>query len=367
MKTKMKHIQTKTLKQIIYTNIVFSFIVAFVMFISFNVYEVFYNEHNNIQMIEKKWMEYDLKIGCYVFDLHNGYVGIFDKKHNIIHYKPLKITNFYITYLFITFLINISWMIKIYEIVAKSEEEKYLLKVTNLESMATQNSMSVLTENIHHELNSPLNVIKLKFKKITEELSNNKKMKNNIDLINMSLDQISTILVNMSDFKSLKYSNGNKTLYEIIEGAFRMIKVVSDNEFEYFIDEDFKKYHIDHSYGLKNADVISIFINFIKNSLEANATNICINIENKKGNYLLINIKDNGNGIPNDMINKIFEPNKSSKDNDTIGLRGNGLFLVQNLLKMFGGDAKLKKSKRGNGTEFVIKIPIIENSSYSKQ
>ena len=53
----------------------------------------------------------------------------------------------------------------------------------------------------------------------------------------------------------------------------------------------------------------------------------------------------------------IFSPNKSTK-NDFVGLRGNGLFLNQNLLKLFDGDIVLKRTEEGKGTEFVLKIPI---------
>jgi len=359
----MKHIQSKTQKQLLIINIIFLFIISIYIFLSFNLYELIcecnsknFNTTGNI--IEKTPDKYDLTIYEYSLNLKSGYIGIYDKKHNIIHYKKYNITSFHLIFLILSFVIVFIWIFIVYNMVSKSEEEKYLLKATNLESLATQNSMSVLTENIHHELNSPLNVIKLKFRKIIEELNDNDIVKNNIDLINMSLDQISTILINMSNFKSLKYSNGNKNLYEIIEGSFRMIKVVVDNEFSFTIDERFKMYKINHSYGLKNADVVSIFINFVKNSLEANATHIDIKIENEKEEYLLINITDNGNGIPKNMRNNIFTPNKSSKDDNDLSLRGNGLFLVQNLLKMFGGDVRLKKTELGEGTEFVIKIPV---------
>ena len=355
----MKHIQSKTQKQLLTTNIIFLFIISIYTFLSFNLYELIY-EYNpkNFNIIEKTPDKYDLKIYKYSLNLKNGYIGLYNKKHNIIYYKKYNVTSFYIIFLTLTFIIILIWISKVYSIVSKSEEEKYLLKATNLESLATQNSMSILTENIHHELNSPLNVIKLKFRKIIEELNDNDIVKNNIDLINMSLDQISTILINMSNFKSLKYSNGNKNLYEIIEGSFKMIKVVVDNEFSFTIDEKFKMYQVNHSYGLKNADVISIFINFVKNSLEANATHIDIKVENEKGEYLLINITDNGNGIPKNMRDNIFAPNKSSKEENDLNLRGNGLFLVQNLLKMFGGDVRLKKTELGEGTEFVVKIPV---------
>ena len=57
-------------------------------------------------------------------------------------------------------------------------------------------------------------------------------------------------------------------------------------------------------------------------------------------------------------MEKVHCGHKSTK-NDFVGLRGNGLFLNQNLLKQFGGDIKLKKTEEGKGTEFVLKIPII--------
>jgi sensor histidine kinase regulating citrate/malate metabolism len=161
----------------------------------------------------------------------------------------------------------------------------------------------------------------------------------------------------MASFKQLRYSNGNKTIYDLVEGAAKILNVTIDTPFELEIDEKLKMYRADHKTGLKNADLINIFINHFKNSVEANATKIQVFEENLKGHYLLLNIKDNGNGIPKEFVSDIFTPNKSTK-NDFVGLRGNGLFLNQNLLKQFGGDIKLKKTEEGKGTEFVLKIPI---------
>ena len=177
------------------------------------------------------------------------------------------------------------------------------------------------------------------------------------ELLDTSIEQIKSILDNMANFKQLRYSNGNKTIYDIVEGAFKILKVTTDSHFEVYIDENLKKFKIEHTSGLKNADLINIFINHLKNSLEANANKIEIFIENIKGNHLLVNIKDNGNGIPKEFRKDIFSPNKSTK-NDFVGLRGNGLFLNQNLLKLFDGDIVLKRTEEGKGTEFVLKIPV---------
>jgi len=328
------------------------------------------------------------------FTINFPYIGI--KKNNKYIIKNLKDNDSIFIILSFIFLYSLIWSYYVWKSIQTEEEEKCLFKRANLEALATQSSMTILAENIHHELNSPLKVIENKINNIKKLLTGclsekflnyhlydykmfEKKIKDlNIkelkcgnytlsveyikDLFSLtetSIDQIKGVLTNMASFKQLRYSNGNKTIYELAEGASKILRVIIDHNINVDIDEKLKKFKINHSSGLKNADFLNILLNHFKNSIEANATEIKVFLENKKGNYILINIKDNGNGIPKDMINQLFSPNKSSKNN-FVGLRGNGLFLNQKLLEFFGGDIRLKKTEEGEGTEFVLKIPVIE-------
>jgi signal transduction histidine kinase len=74
----------------------------------------------------------------------------------------------------------------------------------------------------------------------------------------------------------------------------------------------------------------------------------------KEGNNILIVVKDNGNGIPKKVLNKIFQPFFTTKP--TGQGTGLGLSLSYDIIKAHGGELKVE-TKEGKGTEFSIILP----------
>ena len=74
---------------------------------------------------------------------------------------------------------------------------------------------------------------------------------------------------------------------------------------------------------------------------------------------LKISFADNGRGIPKENVNKIFNPFYSTKDKkESDGGEGLGLYIVWNILKMYGGKIRVNsRSKQMGGAEFLITIP----------
>jgi len=72
------------------------------------------------------------------------------------------------------------------------------------------------------------------------------------------------------------------------------------------------------------------------------------------GNYVTIHIKDTGKGIPEEVIEKIFEPYFSTKKDS--GGSGLGMFIVFETMQSFKGGIKLL-SQVGVGTECIVALP----------
>jgi len=256
----------------------------------------------------------------------------------------------------------------------KKEQKEAMLKNIGNEAILANKSITVIAENIHHELNTPLEVLDNKITKIynvlheylekEERTTKNDisidshipkkiiKLEKDFDFVKISIKQIFAVLNKMKNFKSLRYSNGNKTLYDIIDGAFRII-AISNSDFDYDIDVKFKNYKM-ISKILKNVDLLNVLINHIKNSLEANAT--FMEVESSYANGVLkIKIKDNGAGIPPDVLENIFEPNFSTKQVGDI-IRGNGMYLNKYIIEQAGGDI-IVKDRDTRGTIVIVKIP----------
>jgi two-component system NtrC family sensor kinase len=67
-----------------------------------------------------------------------------------------------------------------------------------------------------------------------------------------------------------------------------------------------------------------------------------------------INVKDNGTGIPQKVIDKIFQPFFTTKP--TGQGTGLGLSLSYDIVKAHGGEIKVQTKENG-GTEFIIQLP----------
>ena len=70
---------------------------------------------------------------------------------------------------------------------------------------------------------------------------------------------------------------------------------------------------------------------------------------------VLIKVKDNGNGIPQKILDKIFQPFFTTKP--TGQGTGLGLSLSYDIVKAHGGEIKVS-TKENEGSEFIIQLPI---------
>jgi two-component system NtrC family sensor kinase len=75
-----------------------------------------------------------------------------------------------------------------------------------------------------------------------------------------------------------------------------------------------------------------------------------------RGAEVLISVRDNGPGIPRKILDKIFQPFFTTKP--TGQGTGLGLSLSYDIVKAHGGELKVE-TKEGEGTVFIIQIPIV--------
>ncbi|HUZ57894.1 MAG TPA: HAMP domain-containing sensor histidine kinase, partial [Hanamia sp.] len=73
------------------------------------------------------------------------------------------------------------------------------------------------------------------------------------------------------------------------------------------------------------------------------------------GGEVVIKVADNGNGIPQKVVDKIFQPFFTTKP--TGEGTGLGLSITYDIVKAHGGELKVV-TKEGKGSEFIIQLPI---------
>ena len=80
--------------------------------------------------------------------------------------------------------------------------------------------------------------------------------------------------------------------------------------------------------------------------------------EEKNGKYTIV-IKDNGIGISEEFLPKLFDAFEREKTSTDSGLQGTGLGLsiTKSIIDLMKGTIEVK-SKQGQGSEFIIKVPL---------
>ena len=136
-----------------------------------------------------------------------------------------------------------------------------------------------------------------------------------------------------------------------------------DKSFNATIKTDF-----DESIGKINIipqDIGRVILNFINNAFYAvneKKKQIVDNYEptvivstKKTNDKVEIRVKDNGNGIPQKILDKIFQPFFTTKP--TGQGTGLGLSLAYDIVKAHGGELKVE-TKEGEGSVFTIQISV---------
>ena len=243
-------------------------------------------------------------------------------------------------------------------------------------------SLGELTAGIAHEIQNPLNFVN-NFSDVNKELLI--EMNDEIDKGNLS--EVRSIAKDLIDNEE-KINHHGKRADAIVKGMLQHSRTSSGQkeptDINALVDEYLRlAYHglrakdklfnadiktdFDNSIGKINIiphDIGRVVLNLINNAFYAvdekkkqnlNGYEPTVSVGTKKdGNKVLISVKDNGNGIPQKVLNKIFQPFFTTKP--TGQGTGLGLSLSYDIIKAHGGEIKTE-TKESEGTAFIIQLP----------
>jgi signal transduction histidine kinase len=277
----------------------------------------------------------------------------------------------------------------------KEKVESTLSELKSTQSQLIQSekmaSLGELTAGIAHEIQNPLNFVnnfsevstELLDEMITELGKNNKEdaisiagdVKQNLEKILHHGKQADGIVKGMlqhsrSSSVVKEPTDINKLVDEYLRLAYHGLRA-KDKDFNATLKTDY-----DETIGTINIipqDIGRVILNLITNSFYAVAEKKkqrpegyepTISVSTKKTESdVLISVKDNGNGIPQKLVDKIFQPFFTTKP--TGQGTGLGLSLGYDIIKAHGGELKVETKEacpddpvgRGEGAEFIIQLP----------
>lgn len=222
-----------------------------------------------------------------------------------------------------------------------------------------ENMRSQFVANVTHELKTPLTSIK-GFAETLKYVEDEKTREKFLDIIDNEAERLSRLI---SDILVLSKIESSTTTddedfmpYIVIDEVISIVKNMAENKNISLIIEKSErdiKLHGDKDKFLQL--VLNLVENGIKYSNEGSTVKVRSFI--KKGDYIL-QVEDNGIGIPKEDIPRIFERfyrvDKSRKGGGT----GLGLAIVKHIVKIFNGEISIE-SELNKGSIFTVTIKNI--------
>ncbi len=231
------------------------------------------------------------------------------------------------------------------EIEMTKNEYDYVFNEMNNEEK--QNTLGMHTAMLFHDLRNPLNAIINIPKLIETKYEHDKLLMSYVKLLeNASEKMIHLIDDTLETIRKapLKIEKVNvKTIFDNIirkDGVLTGVQVLQS--------ESTSEIECDKS------KMESVFTNIIYNSVQAMNNDGIIKIKIiDNNNYCEISIEDNGPGIPDKVIGKIFQPLFTTKQTGT----GLGLGICKNIVNQHKGEISVKN----NPTTFIITLPKVSD------
>ena len=272
-----------------------------------------------------------------------------------------------------------------------AEDSLIELKITQKQLIQSEKmaSLGELTAGIAHEIQNPLNFVnnfsevnkelidemqqELKAGKIDDAIEISNDIKANEQKINHHGKRADAIVKGM--LQHSRSSSGvkeptdfNKLADEYLRLAYHGLRA-KDKSFNATMKTDFDK--TIGNINIISQDIGRVLLNLYNNAFYAvnekfNAERLrpkaegktyepTVSVSSKRiGDKVFVAVKDNGDGIPQKIVDKIFQPFFTSKP--TGQGTGLGLSLAYDIIKAHGGELKVE-TKESEGSEFMIWLP----------
>ncbi len=224
----------------------------------------------------------------------------------------------------------------------------------NLAAAERKLAWTEMAKQVAHEIKNPLTPMKLSIQHLRQAFKDRAKelpsiVESTTNIIVEQIDALSRIAAEFSQYARMPEKHFERiSLDETILECVELFKNIKGIEFRVKFND------LDAHIIADKDELRRVFINIIRNSVQAmeRGGTIAIESENMSG-VCTIRFTDSGEGIPEAILSKVFEPNFSTKTDGT----GLGLAISQKVIQELNGTIGIS-SVRGKGTTVEIRLPV---------
>lgn len=241
------------------------------------------------------------------------------------------------------------------------EYNKMLKELERSASKLAKNEREIawreMAKQVAHEIKNPLTPMKLGVQHLKRAIINGDDGVEELtikvsDTLIEQIESLSKIASEFSSFAKMPRANAEAiNLNDVVEGIVDLYENHEHIEIDLKLPE-----RICLSFADKD-QLARVFNNLIKNAVQAIPENqqgiINVSLSKMDSNTYLVEVEDNGVGIPEELKDKVFVPNFTTKGSGT----GLGLAISRNIIYNSGGDIYFE-TQTGKGTSFYVELPI---------
>lgn len=285
------------------------------------------------------------------FDISNNITIPIKNKDNII--GLLGLFNSTLTYNTENLLYTITPAISILQLSLNNHNLQ-----TKINKLEKNNEKDLFLANMSHEIRTPLNGV-IGYNQLLLQTELSKTQKEYLSSMNHCSLQLIQIINDILDFGKLSSGKMNihnecfplKEVQDIITDAMKQRLAEKKQKCIFNITDVSNDFII-----LDKQKLIQILINLIYNANKFSdiGTHITVTFILEEDNLIII-VKDNGIGIKEENINKVFKPFEQVANNNSTNGTGLGLAICKKLTKLLGGNITLE-SEFGKGSTFIVTV-----------
>lgn len=213
-----------------------------------------------------------------------------------------------------------------------------------------------LAAGVAHSIRNPLTSVKMRLFSLERSLELDENQREDFEVVSEEISHVESIVKNFLEFaRRPKLRPRRQSPSDVVDMALKLLRHrLESSGTEVILNRTERLPEL----PLDADQLKEVFVNLLINACDALVTGGTITVTEETGlmdpmgEVVVIRIADNGPGIPKDIMDKIFDPFFSTKEEGS----GLGLAIARRVVEEHGGWLHVRSGEEG-GTVFVIALP----------